>query len=415
MLIILALSALLIAQTKAQGQQIVTDVNCEITDHSRPEWQYTKYGPNGGQNGGYHGGIAGRLFEFDCQTDYCYDTEGERGEYWQSCGYSWRTISEVEKHDRMVLVDVRTQAENTFKTKCDDGYEIVGHWDATGWDAKDTDGQYGHHSFQICIKRERLSYAKENGLRIVSNLYASTSSKAPASGYSRIGQWDTHDGGRARAYGNNKHTGDWMYLYVLKEFPQTYFTESIGWWKNFDSDDSFKSSSSSIVYQSTFDRTNTQTSEEEQLESFTSETSISQTIGVESGVEMEKAEFSEKYEMTVTSTLSATVESRVMHSIQDMVKNGELYKRTVTVPAGPWVLYTWAVYRKSNIGFGAELTSKRTIVKSGNCRDIPPNCVPGYCRDADCFTCDSDEAIIDRDFRPPARCASGRRLLAMEH
>lgn len=62
---------------------------------------------------------------------------------------------------------------------------------------------------------------------------------------------------------------------------------------------------------------------------------------------------------------------------------------------------------------GQELTSAdqelfdKGFKKTGPCYDIPPNCLPGQCRqgDPDCFTCQPGAEPIDPDFEAPAYCS----------
>jgi len=62
---------------------------------------------------------------------------------------------------------------------------------------------------------------------------------------------------------------------------------------------------------------------------------------------------------------------------------------------------------------GQDLTSAdqelfdKGFIKTGPCYDIPPNCLPGQCKqgDPDCFTCQPGAEPIDSDFEPPVYCS----------
>jgi len=196
-------------------ERVVTDFDCEVTGHSSPQWGETNYGAYGGVEGG-HGSFSGRLFEFDCQTGACRDSEGEFGHWWVTCGYSWKNVNDISDAD-LVVVDVKTEASNNHGSCYDDSYTRVLDIDATGWDAIDSQNDQGHWGFWFCVKKEPWSTVKQLGLEVVSDIRSQTSPEA--SDFEEVGQWDTHNGGQAKAYGDGQRTAGWLYLFAKKDEP----------------------------------------------------------------------------------------------------------------------------------------------------------------------------------------------------
>jgi len=195
-------------------QRVVTGLDCEVSSSSNKEWYYTKYGANGGGNNGW-GSTNGRLFEFDCQTSNCRDSEGETGHWWVTCGYSWKQMKELNDWDQ-VIVDVKTEANNNPGSCQDGNYVRALDIDSTGYWAIDTEGDQGHWGFWFCYRKETWGTVKNSeNFDIVTDMKAKTSSYA--SGFTKIGQWDTHYGGQAKAYGDNGNTNYWLYLFSKKE------------------------------------------------------------------------------------------------------------------------------------------------------------------------------------------------------
>jgi len=208
-----ALFISLISLTLASSQKVVTGFDCETTSGSAREWFETKYGPDGGTNGGF-GSSEGRLFEFDCQTGSCRDSEAEYGNWWVTCGFSWKNVNDLEDGDT-VIVDLKTEASNNPGSCYDGTYTRALDIDSTGWQAKDTQGDQGHWGFWFCFKKESWATVQSSQMNVVTDLTAKTSSAA--SGFTRIGQWDTHNGGSAKAYGDNQQTSGWIYIFSKTE------------------------------------------------------------------------------------------------------------------------------------------------------------------------------------------------------
>jgi len=289
MIVLLFISFILITFAQDSDQSVVTGFDCESTKSGRRGWAWTKYGPDGGAQDGF-GSSDGRLFEFDCQTNYCRDSEGDYGHWWVTCGYSWKKVDELSDSDQ-VIVDVKTEASNSRGSCFDNRYTRALDIDSTGSKAKDSQGDRGHWGFWFCYRKESWANVKSSGMEVVTDLTAQTSSTAsecattrslgnvdcyahndrdsclisldPRQDYANspcvwredgfssnnkcepqswadryangqsyenclrrvstdltlIGQWDTHNGGHAKAYGDNKKTRNWMYFFSKKKLP----------------------------------------------------------------------------------------------------------------------------------------------------------------------------------------------------
>jgi len=175
-------------------QKVVTGFDCEISSqHSSglKEWHGTTYGPNGGIQGGY-GSTVGRLFEFQCQTASCRDSDGEMGNYWATCGYSWKNVDDLHDDD-YVIVDIKTEASNN-PGSCYDGTYIRGFdLDSTGMNAIDSQGDQGHWGFWFCYKQELWKTVKSSGANVITDLTAKTSSHQPDYLYIGEGRCRTPD------------------------------------------------------------------------------------------------------------------------------------------------------------------------------------------------------------------------------
>ena len=62
--------------------KVLTNVDCEVaTSSTRVRWPNTRYGYKGRR-----GSNEGKVFEFDCQTTNCRDSDNQRGSWWLNCG-----------------------------------------------------------------------------------------------------------------------------------------------------------------------------------------------------------------------------------------------------------------------------------------------------------------------------------------
>jgi len=397
----------------ASNQKVVTGFDCEASPNKSREWDITTYGRNGGTNGGY-GSNEGRLFEFDCQTEWCIDSEGERNHWWITCGFSWKEVDELTDSD-MVIVDVKTWAHDN-PGSCYGGYERALQLDATGWEAIDTQGNHGHWDFFFCYRRESWQSVKSRQMQVVVDLTARTSSSA--SGFTRIGQWDTHNGGKALAYGDYGRTGDWLYLFSKKEEPQLprMHAKVIGSW-------TFRTISrpvlSDIEYEITKSAESSESSEMTTSEMNAWGNEISETHTVEVAVQADASygvasgSVSSMYGYEYGHTKSQQFENQLQNIASNTFSQSTEVTRTFTIPAqvdgepiysNIWFFQTDVI--KNDGGTATHYQVDFGLEVHGCGYHIAPNCLPGYCApyDPNCWTCSADWAIINPDFISPPEC-----------
>lgn len=262
-------------------------MDCEVVNNNVKPWGATWYGPVGGAQGGSTSGSAGRLFEFDCQRN-CIDADADWGSYWVTCGYSYKDVDDL-RDDMQVMVDVKTEAFNHGWGECGVGWTRALSLDSTGWSAIDTQGDRGHYGFHICYRLEHWGNVKDSGVKVITDLMASTESSVSDTGvkcadengqcscnglvrygadgyfshwvdvsvsigcnagvfggdpiwgtvkacyckeggFAHIGQWDTDNRGTALAYGNHDNTKDWLHFYMTKATPELP-AKVIGQWR----------------------------------------------------------------------------------------------------------------------------------------------------------------------------------------
>jgi len=395
------------------SQRVVTGLDCEVTSGSSQQWEYTTYGAQGGRNGG-RSGNDGRLFEFDCQTEWCLDSEGERGHWWVTCGYSWRNVDELT--DSMnVIVDVKTEAHNGHGSCNDNSYTRALNFDSEGWHARDTHGNSGHWDFWVCYKTRTWSQVKSGNYQIVTDLAASTQSSHGS--FARIGQWDTHNDGHSRAYGDMRRTGDWMYLFQKKAQPEIHVpAKVIGSW-------TFETVSrplnSDIEYEITRTAESSRTDEISTSETNFWANHVAETHSVEVAVEA-SAEYgpisgsvSSKYGYTYEHAREESFESQLHNLASTTYAQSTTVTHTYTIPKQ---VHGEPIY--SNVWFfkfetinedlqnGIHYMVDNGIEVHGCGYHIAPNCLPGYCSpyDPHCWSCTTDWAIIDPDFVAPPAC-----------
>jgi len=398
----------------ASNQKVVTLFNCEVSSSGTKQWDWTHYGRNGGTNGGY-GSHAGRLFEFDCQTESCRDSEGERGHWWVTCGFSWKEIDDLSDNDK-VLVDVKTEAHDT-PGDCHWQYKTALRIDSTGWESIDTSGFAGHWDFAFCYREKSWSDVKTTQEQVVVDMTASTSSSA--SGFTRIGQWDTHNGRSAYAYGNNRRTGDWLYLFSKKEQPQLpeQHAKVIGSW-------AFKTVSrplsSDIDYEITkfAESSNSEEMSTSELNSWGNE--ISETHTVEVAVQADASygvasgSVSSAYGYEYSQSKNQQFETHLQNIASNTFTQSTEVSHSFTIPAqvdgepvfsNIWYFQTEVI--SSDLERATHYQVDNGLEVHGCGYHIAPNCLPGYCApyDPHCWTCSTNWAIIDENFIPPPECA----------
>merc|ERR1719471_107068 len=104
---------------------------------------------------------------------------------------------------------------------------------------------------------------------------------------------------------------------------------------------------------------------------------------------------------------SEEISKTVANTMTSSLENGQEVSCTFTAPDIGGALYNtwvWKTARRTYDGHITELQTCHTHVKVGPCRDQPPNCVPGYCKDQDCQDCLDEGAKIDMRFQLRAEC-----------
>jgi len=396
----------------ASNQKVVTGFNCEVSSGSQ-EWHYTEYGPNGGTNGGF-GSTHGRLFEFDCQTDSCFDSEGERSHYWVTCGYSWKEVDDLDDNDK-VLVDVITWAHDRARSSCYGNYERALKIDATGWEAIDTSGFHGHWDFIFCYSQKPWKEVKGTQTKVVVDMSATTGYVPP--GFTQIGQWDTHHHGNAYAYGNQGRTHDWLHLFRKKETIEVEeHAKVIGSW-------TFKTVSrpllSDIEYEITKFAESSKSDEMSTAELNAWGNEISETQTVEVAVQADASygvvsgSVSAAYGYEYAHSKSEQFENQLQNIASDTFTQSTEVTHSFSIPAqvegepvysNIWFFQTEVI--NSDLETATHYQIDNGLEVHGCGYHIAPNCLPGYCApyDPNCWTCSTNWAIIDPDFTAPAGC-----------
>merc|ERR1712062_553052 len=87
--------------------------------------------------------------------------------------------------------------------------------------------------------------------------------------------------------------------------------------------------------------------------------------------------FTAGFEASATESISAAVRKATENS-----KMAQCNFQIPDIPKKSSVFWQWKVYRKSSLptlDVSTTLTTCSSFVKFGNCRNIKPNCIPGYC------------------------------------
>jgi len=240
----------------------------------------------------------------------------------------------------------------------------------------------------------------------------------PNHGYTRIGQWDTDNNGKAKAYGNQQNTKHWLYFFMTKAIPDVPSeAKVIGQWnyetvnRPLNSDiqhkvtKHFESSESSEATESDMSNWNHQIAETHKVEVAVQ---ASANYGAYSGgIE---ARYGYEYDYRRSETFQSYLENIASKTFsQSMIVEEE-----VTIPkqveGEPIYVNIW--YFKTDV-INDDYASATHYSLSGGVQthgcgySIPPNCLPGFCHayDPHCWECTSAAAIIDPDFVPPPECA----------
>jgi len=401
------------------SQRIVTGMDCETVSSRDKPWEATWYGPFGGQSGGSTSTPDGRLFEFDCQRN-CLDADADWGRYWTTCGYSYQDVDDLQDH-MQVMVEVKTEAYNYgFGTNHGFG-SCGGDWsrplslDSTGWSAIDTQGDRGHYGFHFCYKLEHWGKVKSSGRQVITDLMASTESSV--SGYTPIGQWDTDNNGKAKAYGNNQNTKHWLHFYMTKAAPEIpSFAKVIGLW-NYETVNRPLNSDVDYTVTKHFESSESSEATESDMSNWNNQISASQTVEVavqgSARYGAYQASIENRYDYSYGQTRSETFESFLQNVASSTFSQSLTVEHKYTIPkrvegeplyVNIWYFQTEVINDDFEIATHYALSSG--IETHGCGYSIPPNCLPGFCQphDPHCWACTSATAIIDLDFIPPTEC-----------
>lgn len=401
-------------------QKVVTGIDCEVSNGDQ-EWHLTEYGKHGGRHGGWSDGSdpdEGRLFEFDCQTPRCRDSDEEKGHWWVTCGYSWQNVDEVTD-STYVIVDVKTEASNGVGSCNDNSYTRALDFDSTGHYAIDTHGKEGHAGFWICYKAQRWSQVKAENYQIVTGLAASTSSWEKY--YTHIGQWDTSDNGDlAKAYGINGNWGTtrhWLHLFQMKakpELPQR--TKVIGSWIS-ETVNRRPNNDIELEITKTAELSETEEVTERELNAWETRvaSSIEAEVAVEASTEWKGISGSVSSRLTYSSEYerAESFESEVQELASKTYAQSTTVTTTFTIPkqvegepihSNIWYFKIETI--TEDLKNGIHYMVDRGMEVHGCGYNIAPNCLPGHCApyDPHCWSCSSDWAIINPDFTAPAWC-----------
>jgi len=408
---ILPMFTLTLLPTVLFSVQVVTNIDCEITDEQDfKDWGATKYGKDGGANGGYSK-AEGRLFEFDCQTWECRDSENEKAHEWVTCGYSWRESSELSDSSE-VIVDVITEAYNSDQggDGCPDDFTRWMFLNPTGWDAVDTAGDEGHRDFHFCYKTATWSSVKNGDRIFVTSLYADTTGDGE-SGYDQIAKWDTNNYYDAKAYGDGGKTRGYLYLFSKKaevSLPVTL----IGYW-------TFRNQPRMI---NEYDYHLKESAESSKRQKMTYEESkawhdeirtnhrITVTTNAKGLIGKMKVGGSFGYNYEYEHTHSSQFESHMSQLFDETFTQSIQIEQKVKIPAQTDKIKDSNIWYFETLAINSEYDwAKRDMVRGGlemaGCGyNIGPNCLPGHINwDADPhgWVCKEPFAVIDPTFEIP--------------
>jgi len=402
----------------ASTQKVVTSFDCEASGTNDKEWEKTHYGANGGIDGG-NGSVNGRLFEFDCQTPRCWDSEGEQNHWWVTCGFSWKQVDDL-KDDDMVIVDVRTWSHNN-EGSCHAGYQRALTLDARGKKAVDSQGDQGHWGFWMCYREESWEEVKKTQMQVVVDMTAQVSDTAP-DGFTQIGKWDTHNAGYAFAYGDFGRTGYWLYLFSKKELPQLPKPDVkvIGFWI-FDSIPRPLLSDTTVVLKRKAESSESDKMTTSDVKAWGTEISESHSIEVavqaDAVYSMMAGSLSTEYGYEYGQTKSEQFENQLQNVASETFSQSAEVTETFTIPKQVdgepvhsivWFFQTDVIRSDGQSKFESATHYKvdRGLEVHGCGSTVAPNCLPGYCssHDPNCWTCTHDWAIIDENFIAPRHC-----------
>jgi len=422
----LILAALLNARIAAAEQNVLTSIRCKENDGMEELW---------GDIGIYDRNE--KLFIMDCQTTRCTGSGGHRGKDMYVCGYKKASLSQLSDYSE-VVVEVKTWASEkiqSWSSSCPgvygDKWVRAGQWDGddvkNDW-AKDSDGNYGRSHYALCYRLRYWKDVKKESYPLVAvdiKVYT-TDGNREKEGYVKLGRWDTHmDFHSNYAFGDGRHTNNWMFLYVrMKNIPiptttttkpPVEFRDSYCLWREVDDGTGHRHESSYTVSYTESEET---AQEEDHWDSFSKDFGAMYTVGASGAASIVVADISTYHELSLSGALSFASGSSVVESVSRSITDQKSYTKKIGVPEAvvtkDWVLWAWDVYRDATVGDGANLLTTSTIFQWGECRSEYPNCEPKSCARTlwepeikACYTCTEKSKKIIKDTYTPKRCFPG--------
>jgi len=160
---------------------------------------------------------------------------------------------------------------------------------------------------------------------------------------------------------------------------------------------------------------------QERVEAFVSSSSWETTISLEATTSVTSGsmfwnpsgtkatlETSKSAHWTHSEETTDEISKAVANTLTSSLENGQEVSCTFQAPDIGGALYNTWVWKTARITYTGEITELQTChthVKVGPCRDQPPNCIPGYCKDQDCQDCLDEAAKIDHGFSLRPECA----------
>jgi len=168
----------------------------------------------------------------------------------------------------------------------------------------------------------------------------------------------------------------------------------------------------------TFESSSTESKEKDQMRSFSNDIlqKHSAEVAFEVGGTLKgivEAKLSTKYAYENEQTHSEGFEKRLVHLAQKTFTQKTEFSSEVKIPArkehDPKFVnvYFWKTEAiKADLTSAAFYLEGFALARSGCGYDVPPNCLPGFCADKNCWTCTDDDMIINPNFKKP-ECVVG--------
>jgi len=364
-----------------------------------------------------------------------------------TCDYSTAMFHEhwdiLERSNTMpkVVTDVITRVWQLGTTmeegkECGEenpGFQMVAYWDATDGHSRDITGFAGEQYFVLCARYGEWNQARSTSF--VSDLFVSKTKQNDAIWIGSTGvkgkRLDEHH--QAWGYRDQETIPEDMHFHIAKQYgigfskggensPHVRYIPGIpvGGWAILYSGNG---AGDSHTFTSILTSTDETSSHEEKAKAFSSSSSweVGASLTYESSAEVAfKGIFSAKKEFSISAhwshsqETSEEISNTVANTLTSSLENGQEVSCTFTAPdigGAPYNTWVWKTARQTYDGQVTELQTCHTHVKVGPCRDQPPNCIPGYCKDQDCQECLDESAKIDSNFSLRDECTDENHLL----